>query len=106
MIRRGYKYTARFVKHRSTGKGQEITEFQIGSKVKGSDDYWNVRFTVWGGLDVADGDTVVLDKILSIEARLYEGRVYYDMIGHAHLDDAQPRPAVNDKDVKIPFDLD
>lgn len=106
MIRKGYKYTARFVRHKSTGRGQDITEFQIGSKVKGSDEYWNVRVTVWGGLEIADGDTVILDKIQSIEARHHEGRLYFDMTAYAHPDGTQARPNVNDKDVKIPFDLD
>ena len=117
MIRTGFKFTAKFVKRRDTQTGQ-VTDFQIGDKVKDSADeqgkprYWNLRVTVWDGPNINDGDQVVLDAIQSIEAREYNGKTYYDMVAKCHVGeasaaaDAQAQPPIDDADIALPFDLD
>lgn len=117
MIKTGFKFTAKFVKHRDTQAGQ-VTDFQIGDKVKDSADdqgkprYWNMRVTIWDGLKMSDGDTVVLDAIQSVEAREYDGKTYYDMVAKCHVGEAndrrdtQAKPTVPDDDISLPFDLD
>ena len=104
MIRKGFKYTAKYVRHKATQSGQKITEFQIGSRVKNGEGFWNVRVTIWGGLDIADGDVVFLDKIQSIEAREHEGKLFFDMTAFVHVDEGANTP--KDKDIQMPFDLD
>ena len=114
MIKVGFKYRVKYVKDRETRSGS-ITEFQIGDKIKPatpeseSPGYWNMRVTVWGGLTVSDGDTIVIDSIQSIEAREYQGKTFHDMTATCHVDGAQtPKPTpppVDDSDISLPFDL-
>lgn len=114
MIRVGWKYTAKFVKHRTTSQGTPLTECQIGCKVKDGVDaqgkplYWNVRLTIWKGLNISDGDTLVLDGIAGIEPRMYDGKMYYDAVVTAHTEagDRPAKPPVSDDDISLPFSLE
>jgi hypothetical protein len=114
MIKTGFKYRASYIKDMETRAGS-ITEFQIGDKVKdtevdGKSKYWNVRCTVWNGIKLQDGDTVIIDSIQSIEAREYNGKTYHDMTITCHVDGVQaPVPAkrsAEDDDIRLPFSLD
>lgn len=106
MIRKGFRYKVRFVKQRDTTKGP-LTEFQIGCKIKDSDEYFNVRVTVWQSLDIADGDEIRLGTIQSITPRQYNGKVYYDMVADIEVEGQTPAQYPDaETGLDLPFSLD
>ena len=110
MIRTGWKYRVRFVDHKTTRDGKAYTTFQVGHKIKPTDQYWNVRVTVFDDIPLMDGDEIVLGVIRSVECTEYNGKTYYNMVvegvqGHQDERTTVPEGQADD-DVSLPFDLD
>ena len=78
-MRKGFRYTVKYVEHKDTAKGP-ITKFSIGDKIKDSTSYQNWKCAMFGGLDIKDGDKIVLEEITSIDSREYNGNIYHDCV--------------------------
>ena len=89
-MRAGFKYTTKYVEHKATKAGQ-ITKFSTGEKMQGTETFVNWKCTMFGELDIQDGDRVIIDSIESIDAREYNGKMYYDVVVKAHKIDSEAR---------------
>lgn len=79
MISSTYSYKCKYVRHITTQSGKNITTFSIGDKVKMADgqegsEFINYSVTVWGKLDLQDGQKVRIDKITNVSCEYYRGR--------------------------------
>ena len=76
MISDGYSYKVKYVAHRTTKTGKKITAFSIGDKVKDSNptDYVNWQCTIWGDIDIQDGQSLKITKIVNIAFDTYNGK--------------------------------
>ena len=76
-----YKTKVKYVKHR-TGDFGPLTSFSIGDKIKNADpEQWmNYTVTVYSDVNLKDGDEVTFTSIDSISSRVYDGKVYYDIV--------------------------
>jgi len=76
MISDGYSYKVKYVAHRTTKTGKNITAFSIGDKVKDSNptEYVNWQVTVWSNLDLVDGQSFKVEKIVNISFDTYNGK--------------------------------
>jgi len=102
MIKTGFRYTVKYVKERETRSGH-ITEFQIGDKIKDSNEYINFQVTVFDPPALNENDKITLDDINDIEARLYEGKLYYSMV--AKVTPYSEPKAPEESDEPLPFDI-
>ena len=84
MIKANSKYPSKikYVKHNTTTNGTPVTSFQIGDKMKdsGPAQYDNYTVSVFDDVPLQDGDEVVLASIESISCRLYNGKVYREIV--------------------------
>ena len=87
-MRKNFRYTVKFVEKKEYSKGI-MTKFSIGDKIKDSQQYANWKCTMFGDLDIRDGDKIVLEEITSIDAREYNDRLYYDVVVVARKDAGQ-----------------
>ena len=79
MISTTYSYKCKYVKHFTTKTGKNITSFSIGDKIKtednqGKSEFINWNVTVWGKMDLVDGQKVRIDKIVNVSCEYYNGR--------------------------------
>lgn len=91
MIKEGFKFKIKYIKH-NVIKGQNITSFNIGDKIKGSasNGYQNYQFTVWGeNIPLEETDKVVIKTIDAISASEYNGKIYIGISGTIDVEAAQ-----------------
>jgi len=114
MIRNGFKFTARKVKHR-VAKDKNITSFSISDKVDNGvkHKYQYYEVTVWEDLDIKDDDVVVLTNIRDFTAREYNEKVYLGFtadaeIGHWNNEQPkaeEPKKKPRDTSTDLPWDI-
>lgn len=104
-----YPTKVKFVKHKANDRGA-FTTFSIGDKVKDSDpaQYQNYGVTVFDDLPINDGDEITITSIESISSRVYNGKVFTDLV--VKVDTSKMvRPAHEEPDwgnsEKLPFAL-
>ena len=81
MISATYSYQVRYVKNITTRTGKNITVFSIGEKIMNSEpkEYINWQCTVWGKLDLQDGQKIKIDRIVNVSCEIYAGRKQYKL---------------------------
>lgn len=85
----GYKYNVKYIKH-SVVKGQDVTSFNIGDKIKDGQGYQNYQFTVWNAnIPIQDTDKVIIKSIDEITAREYNGKIYLGIYGTVDIEPTQ-----------------
>jgi len=87
-----YPSRVKYIKHEQTRNGTPVTKFQIGDKVKDSEQYVNYTVTVYSELALNDGDEVTITQIDSIAVREYNGNQYHDIVAHVVKSGTQPAP--------------
>lgn len=117
MIKEGYKYSVKYVKHLMTKKDNPFTVFSIGGKIKGSSDnrYHYYDCIVWNRhVDIVDGDKLTIVKIESIEPSEYNGKIKYTLVLDVETQEAyvdvvpsskSDAVVIVDDNASLPFDL-
>jgi hypothetical protein len=103
MIKKGFRYTIKFVKQKPSDNGTRYARFQIGDKIKDSNEYINFQVTVFDPPALNENDKITLDDINDIEARLYEGKLYYSMV--AKVTPFTEPKAPEEPDEPLPFEI-
>lgn len=103
MIKKGFRYNVKFVKQHTSSNGTHYVRFQIGDKIKDSNEYFNFQVTVFDPPVLSDNDKITLDDINDIEARLYEGKLYYSMV--AKVTPYKDVPEEPDESYELPFQI-
>lgn len=89
----GYKYNVKYIKH-AVVKGQPLTSFNVGDKIKDGQGFQNYTFTVWNqDLPINDTDKVIIKSIDEIVAREYNGKIYLGIYGTVDIESAQTTQA-------------
>lgn len=100
-LRVDFRYRINYVEKRDTRVGT-VTNFQVGEK--DGDQWVNFRCTIFDDVPFQDGDRVRITEIGSIEVKQYKGKVYYNAVVKAELEQ-EDQPRQESKDAPLPFDL-
>jgi len=130
MIKAGSKFTykVKYVSHKNLSD-KTITTFSIGDKVKnGNGQYKNYSCTVWGYVEMKDGDEVCIEEIIDLSSYQHtNGKIYDQMSVRASVIEKEtqefeteapapytkkyesPNPEgffqADDSELELPFDL-
>lgn len=83
MIKEGYQYNVKYVKHLMTRKESPFTVFSIGGKIKNNPNkkYQYYDCIVWNRhVNIVDGDKITIVKIESIETSEYNGKTKLTLV--------------------------
>ena len=106
MIKQGFRFGVKYVKHQDTRIGR-ITKFQIGDRIKDGDGFFNCSCTYFGDLPIKDGDQIRLKEIKSIEVRAYTDKTGQERKSFDVVVEAEPYSEVakQEEQPNLPYDL-